>query len=78
MAPVRRHRGWGPRRTVLDRILVAAAVEAGAKLTEGFSVPESLRSPAGITHIGVASRWREQSYIRETAVCSSAYRRILG
>jgi flavin-dependent dehydrogenase len=29
---------YGPRRTVLDKILVDAAVESGAELREGFSV----------------------------------------
>src|SRR5437667_305653 len=31
---------YGPRRTVLDKILVDAAVEAGAELRENFSVQE--------------------------------------
>src|SRR5688572_30397557 len=33
---------YAPRRTVLDKILVDAAVEAGAELREGFSVDEVL------------------------------------
>ncbi len=35
------------RRTVLDKLLVDAAVEAGAELREGFSVRELLRDDAG-------------------------------
>ncbi len=35
-------RGYCPRRTVLDRLLVDAAVEAGAELREGFTVDEIL------------------------------------
>lgn len=34
--------GYAPRRTVLDKILVDAAVEAGAELREGFTVQELL------------------------------------
>ena len=32
--------GYCPRRTVLDKLLVDAAVEAGAELREGFTVDE--------------------------------------
>ena len=35
-------RGYCPRRTVLDQLLVDAAVEAGAELREGFTVDEIL------------------------------------
>ncbi len=34
--------GYCPRRTVLDQLLVDAAVEAGAELREGFTVDEIL------------------------------------
>ena len=36
-------RGYCSRRTVLDHLLVEAAVEAGAELREGFTVDEILR-----------------------------------
>ncbi|MEX1255419.1 MAG: NAD(P)/FAD-dependent oxidoreductase [Dehalococcoidia bacterium] len=47
-----------PRRTVLDKILVDAAVEAGAELREGFAVRELVRdgdAVAGITGGAVGS-----------------------
>jgi flavin-dependent dehydrogenase len=34
--------GYGPRRTVLDKLLVDAAAEAGAEIREGFTVDELL------------------------------------
>lgn len=40
-----------PRRTVLDQVLVEAAVEAGAELREGFSVDEVLVSEGRVTGI---------------------------
>jgi 2-polyprenyl-6-methoxyphenol hydroxylase-like FAD-dependent oxidoreductase len=43
--------GYCPRRTVLDRLLVEAAVEAGAELREGFSVDEILASDGTVTGI---------------------------
>jgi flavin-dependent dehydrogenase len=42
---------YGPRRTVLDKILVDAAVEAGAELRENFSVQELLREGECVTGI---------------------------
>jgi 2-polyprenyl-6-methoxyphenol hydroxylase-like FAD-dependent oxidoreductase len=42
---------YGPRRTVLDKILVDAAVEAGAELREGFTVDEILTAEGGVTGI---------------------------
>jgi 2-polyprenyl-6-methoxyphenol hydroxylase-like FAD-dependent oxidoreductase len=44
-------RGYCPRRTVLDRLLVEAAVEAGAELREGFTVDELLSSEGEVTGI---------------------------
>jgi 2-polyprenyl-6-methoxyphenol hydroxylase-like FAD-dependent oxidoreductase len=40
-----------PRRTILDKILVDAAVEAGAELREGFAVDELLVSDGRVTGI---------------------------
>jgi 2-polyprenyl-6-methoxyphenol hydroxylase-like FAD-dependent oxidoreductase len=42
---------YAPRRTVLDKILVDAAVEAGAELREGFFVEEILRDGDRVTGI---------------------------
>src|ERR671927_56477 len=39
----------GPRRTVLDHLLVEAAVEAGAELREGFTVDEILSDNGAVT-----------------------------
>jgi flavin-dependent dehydrogenase len=49
--------GLGPRRAVLDQVLVNAAVEAGAELREGFPVDEFLAEDGRIT--GVRGRMRE-------------------
>jgi len=43
--------GYCPRRTVLDKLLVDAAVEAGAELREGFAVDELLASDGKVTGI---------------------------
>jgi 2-polyprenyl-6-methoxyphenol hydroxylase-like FAD-dependent oxidoreductase len=40
-----------PRRTVLDKLLVDGAVEAGAEVREGFTVEEVLRSDGRVTGI---------------------------
>ncbi len=42
-------RGYCPRRTVLDQILVDAAVEAGAELRDRFTVDEILASDGTVT-----------------------------
>ena len=42
---------WCPRRTVLDAILVDAAVEAGAELRENFSVRELVRDGETVTGV---------------------------
>ncbi len=42
---------YAPRRTVLDKILIDAAVEAGAELREGFFVEEILRGGDRVTGI---------------------------
>jgi flavin-dependent dehydrogenase len=43
--------GYGPRRTVLDTILVDAAVKAGAELREGFSMQELIMDGERVTGI---------------------------
>jgi len=43
--------GYCPRRTVLDKLLVDAAVEAGVELREGFTVDEILASDGTVTGI---------------------------
>jgi flavin-dependent dehydrogenase len=43
--------GFCPRRTVLDELLVDAAVEAGAELREGFTVDEVLAADGTVTGI---------------------------
>jgi flavin-dependent dehydrogenase len=43
--------GYCPRRTVLDKLLVEAAVEAGAELREGFTVDELLADNGTVTGI---------------------------
>ena len=47
-------RGFCPRQTTLDKILVEAAVEAGAELREGFPVTEVLWDGENVT--GIAGR----------------------
>jgi 2-polyprenyl-6-methoxyphenol hydroxylase-like FAD-dependent oxidoreductase len=44
-------RGYCPRRTILDQLLLEAAVEAGAELREGFTVDEILASDGTATGI---------------------------
>src|SRR3954468_6421257 len=43
--------GYCPRRTVLDQVLVAAAVEAGAELREGFTVDDVMATGGTVTGI---------------------------
>src|SRR3954471_24275765 len=43
--------GYCPRRTILDQLLVDAAVEAGAELREGFAVDELLTDDGRVTGI---------------------------
>jgi flavin-dependent dehydrogenase len=54
-----------PRRTVLDKILVDAAVEAGAELREGFSVRELLTKGGRVT--GIRGRDAEGATVSEEA-----------
>ena len=57
---------YAPRRRVLDKILVDAAVEAGAELREGFSV-EELTTDGGGAVTGVRGRERHGSAVTERA-----------
>jgi flavin-dependent dehydrogenase len=43
--------GYGPRRTILDKLLVDAAAEAGAEIREGFTVDEVLFQDGRVTGI---------------------------
>lgn len=43
--------GYSPRRTVLDKILVEAAVEAGAELREGFSIRDVVTDGKRVTGV---------------------------
>lgn len=56
---------YGPRRTVLDKTLVDAAVEAGTELREGFSVQEVLMD--GDRATGIRGRARGGSPVTEEA-----------
>ncbi|HKQ99704.1 MAG TPA: NAD(P)/FAD-dependent oxidoreductase [Pyrinomonadaceae bacterium] len=54
---------YAPRRRVLDKILVDAAVEAGAELREGFSVEELTSDGRAVT--GIRGRDRKGSTVTE-------------
>ena len=54
-----------PRRYLLDKVLVDAAVAAGAELREGFLVEEILMN--GDTVTGISGRGRDGANVRETA-----------
>jgi flavin-dependent dehydrogenase len=54
-----------PRRTVLDQILVDAAVEAGAEMRDGFTVEEVLVSEGRVT--GIRGRGKHGSNVAATA-----------
>jgi flavin-dependent dehydrogenase len=43
--------GYGPRRTILDKLLVDAAAEAGAEIREGFTVDELLFQDGRVTGV---------------------------
>ena len=55
-----------PRRTVLDKLLVDAAVEAGAELRERFSLQGVLRDADGVV-MGVEGRAADGSTVHEQA-----------
>jgi len=54
-----------PRRTVLDKLLVDGAAEAGAEVREGFSVDEIIREDGRVT--GIRGRGRDGRTVTETA-----------
>ena len=56
---------YGPRRTVLDKLLVDAAVEAGAELREGFSVQEILVEDGRV--VGIRGRVKGRAAVTERA-----------
>jgi 2-polyprenyl-6-methoxyphenol hydroxylase-like FAD-dependent oxidoreductase len=56
---------YSPRRTVLDRLLVEAAGEAGAEVREGFTVEEVLLDGGRVT--GIRGRARGGAAVTETA-----------
>ena len=58
-------RAYAPRRTVLDKLLVDAAVEAGAELRESFTIDELLFDGERVT--GVRGRSKGGSSITESA-----------
>lgn len=57
--------GYAPRRTVLDKILVDAAVEAGAELREGFAVHDLLWD--GDCVVGIRGHTQGREVITERA-----------
>ena len=56
---------YGPRRTVLDKLLVDAAAEAGAEVREGFTVSSVVFDDAGV--IGVRGHSRKGPTVTERA-----------
>jgi flavin-dependent dehydrogenase len=56
---------YGPRRTVLDKILVDAATEAGVEVREGFAVQEVVRD--GERVVGIRGRGRAGPTVTEVA-----------
>ena len=57
--------GYCPRRTVLDKLLVDAAVEAGAELREGFTVDEILADDGTVT--GIRGHEKGGAHVTERA-----------
>jgi 2-polyprenyl-6-methoxyphenol hydroxylase-like FAD-dependent oxidoreductase len=56
---------YGPRRTVLDKILVDAAADAGAEIREGFSVDEVIVEDGRVA--GIRGRGRDGNQVTERA-----------
>jgi len=56
---------YGPRRTVLDKLLVSAAVEAGAEVREEFVIEDVLEEEGRVT--GILGHGRNGSTVRERA-----------
>ena len=65
MQPPQEGPAYCPRRYLLDKILVDAAVAAGAELREGFRVEEVVVEGGGVT--GIAGRTRAGQQARESA-----------
>jgi len=59
---------YSPRRTVLDALLVDAAVESGAELIEGFTVSELLWSDGRVVGVRGHPRGRAESSMRARIV----------
>jgi 2-polyprenyl-6-methoxyphenol hydroxylase-like FAD-dependent oxidoreductase len=57
--------GYCPRRTVLDQLLVEAAVEAGAELREGFNVDEIVAVDGSV--VGIRGRAKGGATVTERA-----------
>ncbi len=57
--------GYAPRRTILDKLLLDAAAEAGAEIREGFSVEEILLDDGVVT--GVRGRTQSGATVTEHA-----------
>src|SRR3954471_24129447 len=57
--------GYCPRRTILDQLLVDAAVEAGAELREGFNVDEIVAADGAVT--GIRGRAKGAAPVTERA-----------
>jgi 2-polyprenyl-6-methoxyphenol hydroxylase-like FAD-dependent oxidoreductase len=58
---------YGPRRTVLDKILLDAASGAGAEIREGFTVEEVLVDDGRVT--GIRGHGRSEAPVTERARC---------
>jgi flavin-dependent dehydrogenase len=56
---------WGPRRFVLDKVLVDAAAEAGVEVREGFSVSELLSEDGRV--VGIKGKTKGGSPVTERA-----------
>lgn len=65
------HAGYAPRRHVLDAILVAGAVEAGAELRERCSLSELLHDDSGRV-VGVAGTHRGRRFTERAALVVGA------
>jgi flavin-dependent dehydrogenase len=58
-------RAYGPRRTILDKLLVDAAAEAGAEVREGFTVDEIVTEDGAVT--GIRGHAKGGDPVTETA-----------
>src|SRR6185437_15541931 len=62
----------GPRRTALDRVLVDAAVEAGAEFRPGFSVEALMKEGDRVTGIRGGDRRAGTSFTERAAITIGA------